>query len=210
MAAVGHYGCARLTFDHISGHFRSIRNLFEIFLHNGCRRPFWMSDTQLNLFWNFWQNGCRWHLWPFQINTKFYFLFFLQNGHRRPFCMSEIHFRSHFWPFQIDIQLISKWPPADILDVRKSRLIAFLAISDWSAILDVWNSLSIAILAISDRYIFFFCDHFGCLKLTFHGISGHFKKYSGLNHVWTNILSPYPLKIILPFINDIIMDRGHI
>ena len=28
--------------------------------------------------------------------------FFLQNGCRRPFWMSEIHFRSHFWPFQID------------------------------------------------------------------------------------------------------------
>ena len=26
MTAVGHFGCPRLTFDHISGHFRSIRN----------------------------------------------------------------------------------------------------------------------------------------------------------------------------------------
>ena len=51
----------------------------------------------------------------------------------RPFWMSEIHFRSHFWPLQIDTQL-------------------FLAISDRLAILDFLNSLSIAILAISDGY----------------------------------------------------------
>ena len=44
MAAVGHFGCPKLTFDRIS-------------------------------------------------------LKFLQNGRRRPFWMSEIHFRSHFWPF---------------------------------------------------------------------------------------------------------------
>ena len=34
-----------------------------------------------------------------------YETFFLQNGHRCQFWMSEIHFRSHFWPFQIDKQL---------------------------------------------------------------------------------------------------------
>ena len=79
MAAVSHFGCPKFTFDRISGHFRSIRNLFV-----------------LNLF--------------------------------------------------------TKWPPADILDVRKSLLIAFLAISDQSDILDVRNSLSMAFLAISDPY----------------------------------------------------------
>ena len=35
------------------------------------------------------------------------------------------------------LEIFTKWPPADILDVRKSLLIAFLAISDRSAILDV-------------------------------------------------------------------------
>ena len=45
------------------------------------------------------------------------------------------HFRSiqNFYFFEI----FTKWPPADILDVRKSLLIAFLDISDRSAILDV-------------------------------------------------------------------------
>ena len=64
---------------------------------------------------------------------------------------------------------------ADILDVRKSLLIAFLAISDRSAILDVWNSLSIAILAISDRYNYFFSaailDIWKSLSIAFLAIS---------------------------------------
>ena len=59
-----------------------------------------------------------------------------QNGRRGPFWMSEIHFRSHFWPFQIDTQLyffwnfLTKWLPSAILDVRNWLLIAFLAIFD--------------------------------------------------------------------------------
>ena len=31
MAAVGHFGCPKFTFDRISGHFRSIRNFFYLF-----------------------------------------------------------------------------------------------------------------------------------------------------------------------------------
>ena len=64
------------------------------------------------------------------------FFFKLQNGRRRPSWMSEIHFRSHFWPFQIDTQLcyflkfLTKWLPSAILDVRNSLWITFLAILD--------------------------------------------------------------------------------
>ena len=48
MAAGGHFGCPKLTFDGISGHFRSIRNFFvKTFLQNGRRRPFWMSVIQI-------------------------------------------------------------------------------------------------------------------------------------------------------------------
>ena len=93
----------------------------------------------------------------------------LQNGCRRPFWMCEIYFRSHFWPFQIDMQFflggkfLTKWLPSAILDVR--------------------NSLSVAFLAISDQYEAFFKmfykmaagAHFGCAKLTFDRISGHFR-----------------------------------
>ena len=64
-----------------------------------------------------------------------------------------------------------------ILDVRTSLSIAFLATSDRLAILDFLHSLSIAILAISDQYrilLGFFGGHFGCPKITFDRISGHF------------------------------------
>ena len=72
-------------------------------------------------------------------------------GSRRPFWMSEIHFRSHFWPFQIKMQLffkfLTKWLLSAILDVRNSLLIKFLAISDRYklsvAILDVQKSFQI-------------------------------------------------------------------
>ena len=48
--------------------------------------------------------------------------------------MVENHFRLHFSPFQINMQLLlicfTKWLPAAILDDRKSLSVAFLAISD--------------------------------------------------------------------------------
>ena len=47
---------------------------------------------------------------------------------------------------------MTKWQPATILDVRPS-----LSIADRSAILDIRNSRPIAFLAISDRYGIFFC-----------------------------------------------------
>ena len=47
MAPAGHFGWPKITFDRISRHFRSIRNLicFEICSQNGCRRPFWMTEN---------------------------------------------------------------------------------------------------------------------------------------------------------------------
>ena len=75
--------------------------------------------------------------------------------------MTENHFRLHFSPFQINTQLFfflkmfSKWPPAAILDDRKS--------------------LSIAFLAISDQYATFFFFNFGLPKITFDRISHHFR-----------------------------------
>ena len=83
-----------ISFQIISGHFRSIRNFFlgEI-LQNGCRRPFWVSEIHFRL-----------HFWPFQID--------------RPFWMSEIHLRSQIWPFQ------------GFRSIQNSLLMAFLPISD--------------------------------------------------------------------------------
>ena len=102
---LGHFGWPKITFDRISSHFRSIRNIYY-FSQNGCHRPFWMTE---NHFWS--------HFSPFQINTQLWF--FSQNGLRRPFWMTENHFRMHFSPFQINMQLFfffffSKWLPAAI------------------------------------------------------------------------------------------------
>ena len=92
MAGGGHFGCLKITFDHIFGHFRSIDLFgcpkftfdrifghFRSMLNFFFQRPFWMSE-----------NHFRSHFWPFQID--------------RPFWMSENHFRSHFWPFHIDTE----------------------------------------------------------------------------------------------------------
>ena len=98
-----HFGWPKITFDHISRHFRSIRtfcfhkraicNNFYFFL-NGRRRPFWMTEN---------------HFRSFQINTQLLFsqngnkqLFFLWYGCRWPFWITENHFQSHFSPFQIN------------------------------------------------------------------------------------------------------------
>ena len=91
MTASAHFGCLKFTFNRISGHFRSIRNFnfLEIFDkmaavgHFGCPKfnfdsisGHFRSIRNFIFIWKFWQNGCR-----------------------RPLWMSEIHFRSHFWPF---------------------------------------------------------------------------------------------------------------
>ena len=141
MAAGGHFGCPKITLDHISGHFTSIRNFnfFGKIWQNGWHRPFWMSEFHFQS-----------HFWPFQINTqlKFFFKFLTKwltsaildiwNSLSIAFLAISDRYRIFF--------------SAAILDVWKSLWIAFLAISDWSAILDVRNSLSMTFLAISDPY----------------------------------------------------------
>ena len=50
--------------------------------------------------------------------------------------MSENHFRSHFWPFQINTELVvdflTKWPPAAILDGTTMSIIELVQ--------DIWMS----------------------------------------------------------------------
>ena len=115
MAAVEHFGCPKFTFDGISGHFRSIRNLncFEIFDKMAAVGHF----------------GC----------PKFTF-----NG-------ISGHFRL------ILILFFAKWPPAPILDVRNSLLIAFLAISYRYATLILFHIFDIMAAV----------GYVGCPKFTF-------------------------------------------
>ena len=131
--------------------------------------------------------------------TLFRKCFFL-NALRQPFWMSKntfdrisYHFRSI--PQFLFVNVFSKWPPAAILDVRKSLLIACLAISDRygtfflkllpicppAVILDVRNSLSFAFLAISYRYgTFFVVEIFGKMAAGGHFVCpNHF-----LSHLW--------------------------
>ena len=101
-----------------------------------------ISDRSANLN-NFWIRSIRKHFWPFQIDTKWRPFWMSENHVRshfwpfqiyRPFLMSEIHFRSHFWPFQIDTELflLTKWPPAAILDGTTMSIIDLVR--------DIWMS----------------------------------------------------------------------
>ena len=151
MAAGAHFGCPKFTFDRISGHFRSIRN-FNFFGHFDKMASDRISG-HFRSIWNF--------IFFFEIFDKMAAI-----GHFGcpKFTFDRIfrHFRS-IRNFKFVWKFFTKWPPAPILDIRNSLLIAFLAISDryatlffwkfltkWlpSAILDVRNSLSIAFLAI--------------------------------------------------------------
>ena len=126
MAAVGHLGCPKFTFDRISGHFRSIHNFifFEIFYkmatggHFGCSKI--TFDCISSHFRSIGHFGClkftfdsnsghfrsiqnfigffRWPFWMSENHFRSHFWPFLID---RPYWMSKIHFRWHFWPFQI-------------------------------------------------------------------------------------------------------------
>ena len=118
MAAGGHFGLEKITFDSISRHFISIPNFF--FSQNGCRRPFWMAE-----------NHFRSHFSPFQINTQLFFHKMAAGGHfglaKIAFDRISRHFRSILNFFLIFFHKMSAgahfgWP--------KSLSITFLTISD--------------------------------------------------------------------------------
>ena len=106
MAAGGHFGWPKITFDGISRHFRSMHNCL-FFSQNGhfgwpkinfdgisrhfrsIHNSFWMTE---NHRWSYFS--------PLHINMQL----FSQDGCRRPFWMTENHFfRSYFSPFQINM-----------------------------------------------------------------------------------------------------------
>ena len=64
VAASGHFGCPKFTFDRISGHFRSIG-------HFGF--PKFTLDRNSGYFMS--ENHFGSHFWPFQIHTELYFFF---------------------------------------------------------------------------------------------------------------------------------------
>ena len=80
-------------------------------------------------------------------------------------------------------KILLKWPLSAILDVRKSLLITFLAISDRYGTLffrrPFWMSANHFRSHFwpfqIDTELFCFGGHFGCPQITFYRISGHFR-----------------------------------
>ena len=148
MAAGGHFGWPKITFDRISRHFRSMRNFF-IFVFTK-----WLPAAILD--------GGKSLLIAFlaisdQYATLIFFHKMAASGH---FGLPKIaidhisrHFRSirNFICFDF---FFTKWLPAAILDDRKSPSITFLAISNQYATAG---------------------GHFGLPKITFDSISRHLR-----------------------------------
>ena len=61
MTSGDHYGWPKITFDHISRHFRSIRNIHFSGKKSQNGRPFWMTE-----------NHFRSHFSPFLINAQLF------------------------------------------------------------------------------------------------------------------------------------------
>ena len=114
MAAGGHFGWPKITFDRISRHFRSIRNFNFVgkFYKMAGGGHFRLPQ---NHFWS--------HFSPFQINTQLFFFWMTLS-------IAFLAISDQYATFILFFILFTKWPPVAILDDRKSLLIAFLAISD--------------------------------------------------------------------------------
>ena len=96
--------------------------------------------------------------------------------------MSEIHFRSHFWPFQIDMQLkfflkfFSKMAAGGHFGCPKftfDRNSGHFKLINFFFFGGRFGCLKITLDRISGH--FRLIGHFGCPKFTFDGISGHFR-----------------------------------
>ena len=91
--SIGHFGFPKFTFDRNSGHFRSIQNFF-------FRRPYWMSENHFGS-----------HFWPFQIDRP---ILDVRNSLSMAFLAISDPYRTFFFCF-----FLTKWPLPAILDVRK-------------------------------------------------------------------------------------------
>ena len=130
MAAGGHFGRPKITFDRIFRHFKSICNfcffVFFVFCftkwlpaailedRKSLSIAFLVISNQYAIYILLHKMAAGGHFGRPKITfdriSRHFTLirnlyFFSQNGCRRPFWMTEDHFRSHFSPFQINIQL---------------------------------------------------------------------------------------------------------
>ena len=166
----GHFGWPKITFDRISRHFRSIRS-FYLF-------GFYIDKMAAGGHFG----------WPkitfFRISRHFrsirYFYFCSQNGCRRPFWMTEIHFRSHFSPNQINTQhlFFHKMAAGGQFGWPK---ITFDRISRH------FHKIIVAGILINTQLFFSqnnSCGHFGWPKITFDRISRHFRSICNFYWFW--------------------------
>ena len=70
MAAGGHFGWPKITFDHITPHFRTILFFFFFFFFSKWR-PAAILEVRFGPFWMI-ENHFRSHFSPFQINTQLF------------------------------------------------------------------------------------------------------------------------------------------
>ena len=108
MAAVGHFGCPKFTFDRISGHFRSIRNFnfdkMGAVGHFGCPKfTFDRISGHFRSIRNFIFFGNFWTKWLLSAILD------VRNS-------LSIAFLAIF--YQYATLILTKWVPSDILDVR--------------------------------------------------------------------------------------------
>ena len=118
MAAGAHFGCQKFTFDRISGHFRSIRNLhFEIFdkmaavAHFGCLKFTFDSNSGhfRSIFFFGGHFGCP--KITFDCISDRLAILDIRNSLSMAFWRFQIHAdRNYYFKF------LTKWPPAAILD----------------------------------------------------------------------------------------------
>ena len=180
IAAGGHFGWLKITFDRMYRRFKSIRNFYYLWpkiTFDRISRHF----TSIHNFYIFLIFSTKWLLATILYDRKSLliafltvsnqyatFFFFSQNRCRRPFWMTENNFRSHVSPFQINTQLLFfhkmaagghfGWPK--ITFDRISR--HFTSIHNFYIFLIFFNKMAAG-------------DHFGWPKITFDRISRRFK-----------------------------------
>ena len=122
MAAGGHFGCPKITLDHISGHFRSLQIFY--FFGGGKMAASGHLDVRKSLSISFLAISDRY-------TTLIYFEIFDKMaavGHFGCPKFTLDHISAHFRSIQ-SLIFFTKWLPVAILDVRKSLSISFLSIS---------------------------------------------------------------------------------
>ena len=112
------FGCPKFTLDHISGHFRSIQIFLHLFYKMAAGGYFGCPKITFTFTFDRFSGH-------FRSIRNFNFFLILTKWLTSAFLDVRIHFRCHFWPFQIHTELyfffliFDKWPLAAILDVRR-------------------------------------------------------------------------------------------